>query len=182
MARCRTDSLFETEEGEESGCSHIIRVAFESGADTEFDYLVPDEIWPVEAGQRVEAPFGKADKVEKGFCVEADVPFEKSFIAHGRGRKLKKVADVIDKKPLVDAELMALARWISGYYVCPLGQVLAAIVPGAVKKGAGVKTQKYVYEDQIELAWEQVTYPEELERYDTLYDGTEIFFRPVSST
>jgi acyl-CoA hydrolase len=41
------------------------------------------------------------------------------------------------------------------------------------------KAQKYIYEDQIELAWEQVTYPEELEHYDTLYDGTEIFFRPV---
>jgi primosomal protein N' (replication factor Y) len=40
---------------------------------------------------------------------------------------------------------MELARWISGYYVCPLGQVLAAMVPSAVKRGAGVKTQKYVY-------------------------------------
>jgi acyl-CoA hydrolase/RimJ/RimL family protein N-acetyltransferase len=41
------------------------------------------------------------------------------------------------------------------------------------------KTQKYVYEDQIELAWDKVMYPEELERYATLNDGTEIFFRPV---
>ncbi|GAI60513.1 unnamed protein product, partial [marine sediment metagenome] len=40
---------------------------------------------------------------------------------------------------------MELARWISGYYVCPLGQVLAAMVPSAVKRGAGVKTQRYVY-------------------------------------
>lgn len=44
------------------------------------------------------------------------------------------------------------------------------------------KAQKYIYEDQIELAWEHVTYPEELERYDTLYDGTQIFFRPVKPT
>jgi len=44
------------------------------------------------------------------------------------------------------------------------------------------KAQKYVYEDQIELSWEQVTYPEELEKYDTLRDGTEIFFRPVKPT
>jgi acyl-CoA hydrolase/ribosomal protein S18 acetylase RimI-like enzyme len=44
------------------------------------------------------------------------------------------------------------------------------------------KTQNYIYEDQIELAWEQVTYPEELERYDTLRDGTEIFFRPIKPT
>jgi len=44
------------------------------------------------------------------------------------------------------------------------------------------KAQKYVYEDQIELAWEQVAYPDELEHYDTLHDGTEIFFRPVKPT
>jgi len=44
------------------------------------------------------------------------------------------------------------------------------------------KVHKYVYEDQIELPWEQVRYPEELERYDTLRDGTEIFFRPVKPT
>ena len=44
------------------------------------------------------------------------------------------------------------------------------------------KTQKYIYEDQIELAWEQIAYPEELEHYDTLSDGTEIFFRPIKPT
>ncbi|MHC4666276.1 MAG: GNAT family N-acetyltransferase [Planctomycetota bacterium] len=44
------------------------------------------------------------------------------------------------------------------------------------------KAQRYVYEDQIELAWEHVTYPEELEHYDTLNDGTQIFFRPVKPT
>ena len=41
------------------------------------------------------------------------------------------------------------------------------------------KAQKYIYQDQIELAWDQVDYPSELEHYNTLRDGTEIFFRPV---
>jgi acyl-CoA hydrolase len=41
------------------------------------------------------------------------------------------------------------------------------------------KALNYIHEDQIELAWEQVRYPDELEHYDTLHDGTEIFFRPV---
>ncbi len=41
------------------------------------------------------------------------------------------------------------------------------------------KAQKYIYEDQIEMAWEQMSYPEELERHETLRDGTELFFRPV---
>ncbi|MBN2018714.1 MAG: GNAT family N-acetyltransferase [Sedimentisphaerales bacterium] len=41
------------------------------------------------------------------------------------------------------------------------------------------KAQKYVYADQIELDWSKVRYPAELEHYDTLRDGAEIFFRPV---
>ena len=44
------------------------------------------------------------------------------------------------------------------------------------------KKQNYLPPDQIELAWEQVRYPEELERYETLKDGTQIFFRPVKPT
>jgi len=44
------------------------------------------------------------------------------------------------------------------------------------------KKRNYIYEDQIELAWEKLNYPDELERYDTLRDGTEIFFRPVKPT
>ncbi|UCF14785.1 MAG: primosomal protein N' [Phycisphaerales bacterium] len=146
MSRHRTDTLFDTKEVDNEVLSrHIIRVAFESAADTEFDYLVPDEIWPVQVGQRVEVPFGRKNKLQKGFCVETDVAAEDAFGSEQRGIRLKAVSHVVDNEPLVDSELMALARWISGYYVCPLGQVLAAMVPAAVKKGVGVKTQKYVY-------------------------------------
>ncbi|HLB74922.1 MAG TPA: DEAD/DEAH box helicase, partial [Sedimentisphaerales bacterium] len=160
--KCGTESLFGEVDsrlrGNDSGgdlrlagdgsavaCGHIVRVAFESAADAEFDYLAADEIWPIEVGQRVEVPFGRKNKPEVGFCTWADVPREESFLAIGRGRKLKAVLKVADEGPLIDAELMELAKWISSYYVCPLGQVLAAMVPGAVKKGAGVKTQRYVY-------------------------------------
>ncbi|MBC8468152.1 MAG: primosomal protein N' [Planctomycetes bacterium] len=146
MIKYRTNSLFAIEDAEEEiSCSHIIRVAFESAANAEFDYFVPDEIWPVEVGQRVEVPFGRKNKYEAGFCTQSDVRSEESFIADGVGRKLKRVTRLIDKEPLLNSELMELARWISDYYVCPLGQVLAAMVPSAVKRGAGVKTQKYVY-------------------------------------
>ncbi len=44
------------------------------------------------------------------------------------------------------------------------------------------KACKYIYEDQIELAWERMRYPEELERHLTVRDGVEIFFRPVKPT
>ena len=44
------------------------------------------------------------------------------------------------------------------------------------------KAQNYIHEDQIELDNEKIVYPEELEHFDTLRDGTEIFFRPVKPT
>jgi len=44
------------------------------------------------------------------------------------------------------------------------------------------KAHNYIYPDQIELDTEKLVYPVELERYETLRDGTEIFFRPVIPT
>jgi len=44
------------------------------------------------------------------------------------------------------------------------------------------KKRNYIYGDQIEMAWDKIEYPKQLEKYDTLRDGTEIFFRPVKPT
>jgi len=145
MSGRKTDSLFEEERTQEESCTHIIRVAFESAVDAEFDYLVPDRLWPVAQGQRVEVPFGRADKRQIAFCVKSDLSREQSFLAGAGGRELKAVVRLVDEEPLLDANLMELARWIATYYVCPLGQVLAAMVPAAVKRGAGVRKEKYVY-------------------------------------
>jgi len=158
MGRYRTDSLFAGMDSglradDKVGCGHIIRVAFDTGADTEFDYLLPDEFWPVEVGQRVEVPFGRKNNLETGFCVrvQENNSNESPAVAamtEGKGKrrfKLKQVARIIDREALVNPQLMSLARWISRYYVCPLGQVLAAMVPSAVKKGVGAKTEKLVY-------------------------------------
>ncbi len=132
-----TQNLFGPED-ELPQIGHRIQIAFESGADTEFTYLVRDELWPVQLGRRVEAPFGRRNKLQVGFCVAADVDQPGDI-------KLKAITKVVDEEPLLNAELMSLARWISTYYVCPLGQVLAAMVPAAVKKGTGVRKEKLVY-------------------------------------
>ena len=44
------------------------------------------------------------------------------------------------------------------------------------------KSLHYIQPDQIEMEWDKVRYPQELERYETVKDGTEIFFRPVKPT
>jgi primosomal protein N' (replication factor Y) (superfamily II helicase) len=147
MSKYEQNSLFGEDKTDKAPAGYVIRVAFESGVDTEFDYLVPDKLWPITVGQRIETPFGKSNKLKTGFCVETDLS-HREHRGHRENKKkfkLKTISTIIDKEPLVDAGLMELARWISDYYVCPLGMVLGAIVPGAVKKGAGEKKQKYVY-------------------------------------
>jgi primosomal protein N' (replication factor Y) len=141
-------NLFDSDEAEPVA-GHIIRVAFDSGVDNEFDYLIPDKLAPIQPGQRVEAPFGRNNKLQTGFCVDTATKPQSV-----RKFKLKIVKRVIDKAPLLDTQLLDLAMWISQYYVCPLGQVLAAMVPAAVKKGTGVKKAKYAY-----LASEEGTVP-----------------------
>ena len=92
MLKYQSANLFK-EEIKESQCHHIIRVAFEAGVDTEFDYLVPDEIWPIEVGQRVEVPFGKKNKLQIGFCIEADISHrEQRNTQSERPFRLKKIA------------------------------------------------------------------------------------------
>ncbi len=44
------------------------------------------------------------------------------------------------------------------------------------------KRRGFVPPDQIELSWETVRYPEELERQVTLRDGSQVTFRPVKPT
>ena len=126
------DSLFGRYEDPEVLDGRVIQVAFDTGADSVFDYLLADSLGEIEAGQRVKVPFGRSNKLVDGFCVAVPTASE---VEKARAFKLKRVKQVIDKAPLLDGQLIDLARWISGYYVCPLGQALAAMVPAAVKKG-----------------------------------------------
>ncbi len=140
MAKYHQDSLFETENPQPI-CRGIIQVAFDSGVDRCFSYGVADKLWPVRVGVRVEAPFGRANKSKTGFCVS----IEDNPNARAGRFKLKQIERIIDDEPLIDEQLMTLARWISDYYACPLGQVLSASVPAAVKKAVGQRQEKLIY-------------------------------------
>lgn len=150
MSRFQTKNLFEDLDNAPDGCDsnsaqlgHIIRVAVDSAADQTFDYLVDDSLWPLQPGQRVLVPFGKSNKNINAFCI--DIVKNSTAAKTGKTFRLKKIKAVTDDKPLLNPDLLELAQWISRYYVCPLGQVLAAMVPAAVKKGAGVQTQRFIY-------------------------------------
>ena len=120
----------------------IIRLAFDAGVDNCFDYVLPEELGEVGLGQRVSAPFGRGNKTKTGFCVEVDIEPETE-----KEIRYKKISKVIDDSPLLTDNLIELAKWISEYYICPLGQVLSSMVPSAVKKGVGAAKERLIYLD-----------------------------------
>ncbi|MEM8884792.1 MAG: primosomal protein N' [Planctomycetota bacterium] len=103
------------------------RVAFDLPVPTEFTYEVPTELASeLRAGQRVRVPFRTQSRV--GYLVAfeetSDLP------------RVKPIAAVVDAEPIVPEDLLHLARWISRYYGCSLGEALQGMLPGGVRKGA----------------------------------------------
>jgi primosomal protein N' (replication factor Y) (superfamily II helicase) len=141
MILSSTNSLFDISENKEIPCSRIATVAVDTGVDNVFDYLLPDRLGEVGPGRRLEVPFGRANKLTTGFCIE----IKNAEAEEIEKRKLKLVKKILDAEPLLDGRQLAFGKWISDFYVCPLGQVLSAMVPAAVKKGTGVKKLKHAY-------------------------------------
>lgn len=85
---------------------------------------------PVQIGERVEVPLGK--KKIGGVVVETGGPELLGEIDPLKVRAVSKRSGAILPESLVE-----LAKWISAYYVCPLGMVMATMVPSAVKRDVG---------------------------------------------
>ena len=47
--------------------------------------------------------------------------------------KIRDILEILEDRPLLDADLLHLLAWISSYYLCPIGSVVAAAVPGHLR-------------------------------------------------
>jgi len=84
---------------------------------------------PVEIGCRVTVPFRKRDM--EGFVVGVRNEGLDDIEIHP-------ITNIIDQAPLLRPEVFRLCRWISEYYVSPLGEVLkSALPPGISQKHLG---------------------------------------------
>jgi primosomal protein N' (replication factor Y) len=95
-----------------------------------YTYSVPAELEGcVVAGSVVAVPFG-ARKIVAGvvrrWLDEGETPVYKN---------IKPVSELLFPEPLVSAEQLALWEWMAEYYMCPLGEVMAAGLPSLLKKG-----------------------------------------------
>ena len=109
------------------------RIAIPTPLRRHFDYLAPVNFHsktPV-AGVRVRVPFGRQTLVGTLLEIvhETDVPLN----------KMKAVIEVLDDKPVFDAELLQLLRWCTLYYHHPIGEVMQNALPVKLRQGAQTK-------------------------------------------
>jgi primosomal protein N' (replication factor Y) len=88
--------------------------------DQPFTYSLPATLrHRVRVGSRLMVPFGTRKLTGVILRCHDDPP----------GVATRDALRLIDSEPVLSAELMALGRWIAGYYCSPLGDVLRAMLP-----------------------------------------------------
>lgn len=98
-----------------------------------FDYFTPPgvEAATLVRGVRVRVPFGRRRQV--GILVEVAA---RSAVPTA---KIKPALEVIDRAPVFDSQLLEFLLWAADYYHHPLGEVLAAALPVALRDGAAAQ-------------------------------------------
>lgn len=102
----------------------ILEVALPLKINKSFDYLSEEDI---KIGCRVIVPFNK--KKLTGFVTAVKPAASPDY-------PLKKIIKIVDKEPILTAELVKLAGWISQYYLCSLGVAFNLILPQTSKLSA----------------------------------------------
>src|SRR5512136_1894256 len=101
----------------------IVEVAVGLPVFKTFHYRIPEKmIGSLQIGTRVLVPF-KGRKVT-GFSIDLlDQP------PKGVEEKLRDIEDLLDEAPLIDLSMLRFYRWISDYYLYPLGEVIKTGLP-----------------------------------------------------
>jgi primosomal protein N' (replication factor Y) len=120
------------------------RIAFSDAPFGPYDYSIPAELESsIKPGIRVEVPLGRGNRLMQGYCIDIIGPFHE-LAKTVNPAKLKPIRSAIDKTPLISKGLLALAHWISEYYLCPLGTVIETIVPTGVRKKSGTREMLFL--------------------------------------
>ena len=117
-----------------------------------YSYIPPENEKPElvpQIGKRAEIMFG--NKKTEGFIINIfdklppNCPVQES--------KIKPVKRIIDKQPLFGEELIEMAKWISHYYLCTLGEAVFSMIPsGRRDVSAGGFSFEQDFSDNVENA------------------------------
>lgn len=107
-----------------------------------FSYSVPDGIDAV-VGHAVYVPFGRLTL--QGVIVEVH-----TTPVFSEPEKIRAIRSIIGKRPLLDADRIALARWIAGYYIAPIFDAVALMLPPGFERKPLTTIYPLVDADEIE--------------------------------
>ncbi|MDR2346184.1 MAG: primosomal protein N' [Planctomycetaceae bacterium] len=121
----------------------VARVVFPGGYDAVLDYFVPAELEEIiESGMRVMAPLGRGNRLTVGYCIDIKLL---GGLPHLKDKNLKSIQSIIDNRRLLDENMIRLTHWIANEYICPVGQVLEAMLPAGVRSNAGNRLATVLY-------------------------------------
>ena len=110
--------------------ARVLKVAIDTPLRHVFDYWAPDSAGrhATQVGVRVQVPFGRRRIIGiiTRLAAEPDIP----------KAKVRAAGAVLDEDPLFDADTLQLLLWAARYYHHPVGEVLAAALPVALRRGA----------------------------------------------
>ncbi len=111
----------------------IVKVAVEHivyRLDKLYDYILPKELaGGVALGCRVLVPFGVGNKKRQGIVLQTEaMPNE----ADAAEIKLKEVFAVLDKAPLLSAEMLVLAQFMKQKYFCTIFDAAKLMIPSGM--------------------------------------------------
>ena len=108
----------------------IIDISHE-GVDKTFEYKIPDELLDaVQTGSVVNVPFGRWNKVQKGYVIGVKDSAEYD------PEKLKDIIEIDEKAIEVEASLIRLAAWMKEAYSCTMITALRTVMPVKEKVSA----------------------------------------------
>jgi primosomal protein N' (replication factor Y) len=118
-------------------------VAVDRAIDRVLSYRIDPHWMPLaKPGMRVHVPLGRANKLVDGVLIKVILPAEYTPALVSKAWKLKSISHIDDHHAPLSTDLMQLAKWTSQYYVCPLGLVLASMIPAAAKRQAALPTRE----------------------------------------
>ena len=99
-----------------------------------FTYRVPQVLnGRIAFGMRVIVPFG-SNKLYAAIVEKVHETAPKQFSA-------KYILDVIDERPIISEAQYSLWRWMAEYYMCTIGEVMAAALPSALRLASETKVK-----------------------------------------
>ena len=113
-----------------------------------FTYGVPEALASrVQVGVRVRVPLGKS-KTYVGIVAEYPVKLpasESGVVDNEKKIVYKDILEVLDATPVLLPQQLRLWRWISDYYMSPIGDVYKAALPSGLKAEDGYRPRTELY-------------------------------------